>query len=247
MDSEQPIEAQPDEQYASPESGTGTSDVSFTSDSDVPPELEGRYKSMLGDYTRKTQELAELRKDAEQATEFMSALQDDTQRESALRQLAEYVGEDTYLTAAGFEADGEDNDEYDSEDEELGFSDPRYDQLAAELESYKMNQQEKEILTEIESFTNQEMSRLNVEDDREEQAVLSIAATLDLDRNGLPQIQAAYDMLNDLFGEKQKSWIGSKSAPRQPLHGSQGDEEYDFSNEDERRKRMAAIIEANNQ
>lgn len=242
MDSEQPVEDSVEE-FASPETGVGTSEDSFTSANDLPPELEDRYKSMQADYTRKTQEIADLRREAETAMEFINALQDESQRADALRQLADFVGEDTYLTAAGFEADAEDNDE-DPEDFG-GLNDPRVDQLAAEWESYKQNQQEKEILSEIENFTESEMSRLEIADDREAQAVLSIAATLDLDERGLPQIEAAYTMLNDLFGEKQKSWIGSKKAPRQPLQGAAGDETFDFSNEDERRKRLAALIEAN--
>lgn len=229
-----------------PETGVGASEESFT-DVPVTPELEAQYKSMLGDYTRKTQEIAELRKEAEAAMEFVAALQDDSQRESALRQLAEFVGEDSYLTAAGFEADAQDTNDGDFSDEDFDISDPRVDQLAAELEQYKTAQQEKEILAEIESFTEGEMTRLGIEDETEQQAVLSIAATLDLDRNGLPQIEAASKMLNDLFSQRQKSWISSKKAPRQPLQGSQGDESYDFSDEDERRRRIAALIEANDQ
>lgn len=247
MDSEQPIEAQPDENVASPESGVGTSDDSFTSANDLPPELESRYKSMQADYTRKTQELAEQRREAEAALEFIESLQDESTRASALRQLAEFVGEDNYLTAAGFEADDEDNSDEEFSDEDFAVNDPRVDQLAAEWESYKRNQQEKEILHEIESFTDHEMARLGIEDETEQQAVLSIAATLDLDSRGLPQIEAARGMLEELFNEKQKSWIGSKKAPRQPLQGTAADAKFDFSDEDERRRRMAALIEANDQ
>lgn len=247
MDAEQPIEDSAQEEITPPETGVGASeDSSFTTADDLPPELEARYKSMQADYTRKTQELAEQRKEAEAALEFINALQDESQRADALRQLADFVGENEYLTAAGFEADAEDN-EQEPMDDFGGLNDPRVDQLAAEWEDYKKSQQEKEILHEIETFTEGEMSRLGIEDDREQQAVLSIAATLDLDQNGLPQIDAAYKMLNDLFGEKQKSWIDSKKAPRQPLQGAAGEEDFDFSNEDERRKRMAALIEANQQ
>jgi hypothetical protein len=244
MDSEQPIEAQPDE-VASPDTGVGTSDDSFTTANDLPPELETRYKSMQADYTRKTQELAEQRREAEAALEFVEALQDESTRENALRQIAEFVGEDFYLTAAGFEADGEDTEDGEFSDEDFAVNDPRVDQLAAEWESYKRGQQEKEILHEIESFTDGEMARLGIEDETEQQAVLSIAATLDLDSRGLPQIEAARGMLEELFNERQKSWIGSKKAPRQPLQGSPADEKFDFSDEDERRRRMAALIEAN--
>ena len=239
---EQPIdEAQPD-QVAPPE--VEVSESSFTSDTDIPPELEARYKSMLGDYTRKTQEISELRKEAESAVEFFNALQDEQGRDEALRQLAEFVGQDEYLSAAGFAMDGEDNTEDFSEFTEA-TGDPRVDQLSAEWEAYKSSQQEQQILSEIESFTDQEMSRLSIDNDAEQRAVLSIAATLDLDNEGLPQIEAASQMLNDLYGEKQKSWIDSKKAPRQPIQGEAATQGFDFNNEDERRAHIAALIEAN--
>lgn len=239
---EQPIdEAQPD-QVAPPE--VEVSESSFTSDTDIPPELEARYKSMLGDYTRKTQEISELRKEAESAVEFFNALQDEQGRDEALRQLAEFVGQDEYLSAAGFAMDGEDNtDDFSEFTEATG--DPRVDQLSAEWEAYKSSQQEQQILGEIESFTDQEMSRLSIDNDAEQRAVLSIAATLDLDNQGLPQIEAASQMLNDLYGEKQKSWIDSKKAPRQPIQGEAATQGFDFNNEDERRAHIAALIEAN--
>lgn len=89
------------------------------------------------------------------------------------------------------------------------------------------------------------MSRLSIDNDAEQRAVLSIAATLDLDNEGLPQIEAASQMLNDLYGEKQKSWIDSKKAPRQPIQGEAATQGFDFNNEDERRAHIAALIEAN--
>lgn len=238
MDSEQPIE---DSGEFAPPSGEGTSESSFTAADDLTPELETRYKSMQADYTRKTQELAELRKEAEQAMDFFNALQDESLRSDALRQLADAVGPE-YLAAAGYEIDGEDNEP--EEDDDFSFADPRVDKLAAEWESYKEAQQEQALLAEIENFASSEMSRLKIDNDAEQQAVLSIAATMELDRNGMPQIEAAHDMLNSLYGEKQKSWIGSKKAPRQPLQGAQGEQKIDFSNPDERRKYMAALLEA---
>lgn len=246
MDSEQPIEDSVTD--APPVSGEGASE-SFTDVSgDLPPELEARYKSMQADYTRKTQEIAELRKEAEAATEFFNALSDEEMRDDALRQLAEYVGPETLAAAAGFEVADEDNLEPDfSQFDESPVSDPRVDQLAAEWESYKEAQQEQAILQEIEGFTDSEMSRLGIEDEAEQRAVLSIAATMDLDREGFPQLEAAHQMLSDLYGAKQKEWIGSKKAPRQPLQGSQGEEGIDFSNEDQRRQYLASLIEANDE
>lgn len=148
------------------------------------------------------------------------------------------------MSAAGFAMDGEDNTEDFSEFTEVA-GDPRVDQLSAEWEAYKSSQQEQQILGEIESFTDQEMGRLNIDNDAEQRAVLSIAATLDLDNQGLPQIEAASQMLNDLYGEKQKSWIDSKKAPRQPIQGEAATQGFDFNNEDERRAHIAALIEAN--
>lgn len=244
MDTEHPSEDSVND--APPVSGEGASESFTEVGGDLPPELESRYKSMQADYTRKTQELSELRREAEAATEFFNALSDEDMREDALRQLAEYVGPETLAAAAGFEVADEDNLEPDfSEFDEMPAADPRVDQLAAEWESYKEAQQEQAILQEIESFTDGEMARLGVEDEAEQRAVLSIAATMDLDREGFPQLEAAKQMLDDLYGSRQKEWIESKKAPRQPLQGQQADEGYDFSDAEERQKRIAALIEAN--
>jgi hypothetical protein len=243
MDTEQPIGDSVND--APPVSGEGASESFTDASGDLPPELESRYKSMQADYTRKTQEIAELRREAEAATEFFNALSDEEMRDDALRQLAEYVGPETLAAAAGFEVADEDNLESDFSEFEEPVADPRVDQLAAEWESYKEAQQEQAILQEIESFTDGEMSRLGVEDEAEQRAVLSIAATMDLNREGFPQLEAAKQMLDDLYGSKQKQWIDSKKAPRQPLQGEQAEEGFDFSNEEERRKRIAALIEAN--
>ena len=243
MDTEHPSEDSVND--APPVSGEGASESFTEVGGDLPPELESRYKSMQADYTRKTQELSELRREAEAATEFFNALSDEDMREDALRQLAEYVGPETLAAAAGFEVADEDNLEPDFSEFDESPSDPRVDQLAAEWESYKEAQQEQAILQEIESFTDGEMARLGVEDEAEQRAVLSIAATMDLDREGFPQLEAAKQMLDELYGSRQKEWIESKKAPRQPLQGEQADEGFDFSDADERRKRIAALIEAN--
>ena len=243
MDTEHPVEDSV-ENDAPPVSGEGASE-SFTQSDDLPPELESRYKSMQADYTRKTQELAEQRREAENAMAWVEALSNEETRSDALRQLAEELGPEVVAEAAGFEVAQDTEDELDfSQFEEPGVADPRVDQLEAELNAFKQAQEEQAILQEIESFTEQEMERLGIGNEAEQRAVLSIAATLDLDREGFPQIEAANQMLEELYGSKQKEWIGSKKASRPPLQGQQAEETFDFNNEDERRKYLAALIEA---
>jgi hypothetical protein len=149
--------------------------------------------------------------------------------------------------AAGFEVmpDTEDDElDFSQFENESAVSDPRVDQLEAEFNAYKQAQEEQAVMQEIESFTEQEMTRLGIANEVEQRAVLSIAATLDLDREGFPQIEEANRMLEDLYGSKQKEWIGSKKASRPPLQGQAAEETFDFSNEDERRKYLASLIEA---
>lgn len=244
MDTEHPNEDSVND--APPVSGEGASDSFTDAGGDLPPELEARYKSMQADYTRKTQELAEQRREAENAMAWVEALQNEETRNDALRQLAEELGPEVVAEAAGFEVAQDTEDELDfSQFEEPGAYDPRVDQLEAELNAFKQAQEEQAILQEIESYTEEEMTRLGIDSEAEQRAVLSIAATLDLDREGFPQIEAASQMLEELYGSKQKEWIGSKKASRPPLQGQAGEEAFDFSNEDERRKHLAALIEAN--
>lgn len=209
----------------------------------LPDDLRPVYRQMQAAYTQKTQSLAQQRKEAEAAMAFMQALQDEENRVEALRELAEYVGADAYLTAAGYEFEGED-------DEDPGFdqgpvTDPRLEEIVQWRDQLLAEQQETALISEIESYTETEFDRLGIEDEGLRELVLGRATVYDLDENGMPQIQQAWNDVNALLDAQQKNWIKSKQAPRGPVSGQPGqEEEYDFHDPEARQLALARRLEA---
>lgn len=134
----------PDTQDVQVEQGA-TSEDSFTSidPSALPAELQNSYKQMQADYTRKTQSVAELRKqyegiDAEAAREAL-VLRDQLQNPEVQRQLYEHL-------AAQF-ANADESQEF-MQDEDEGFNDPRdtqLQQLSQRLEQFETRQIQAEV------------------------------------------------------------------------------------------------------
>lgn len=100
-----PAEQAPAQPTPNPvDAGTTQSSESFTAidPSTLPPELQEHYKSMQGDYTRKTQEIAPFRKmleesgldpdQARQALEFVTGLQDETVQRQLFNELQTRFG-----------------------------------------------------------------------------------------------------------------------------------------------------------
>jgi hypothetical protein len=135
----------PDTQDVQVEQGATTED-SFTSidPSALPAELQNSYKQMQADYTRKTQSVAELRKqyegiDAEAAREAL-ALRDQLQNPDVQRQLYEHL-------ASQF-ANADEPQEFMQEGDEDGFNDPRdtqLQQLSQRLEQFETRQIQAEV------------------------------------------------------------------------------------------------------
>jgi len=229
-----------------PPGSTTSDDHSFAEESfnpnELPDELQPVYRQMQAAYTQKTQSLASQRKEAEAAMAFMQALQDEQERADALRQLADFVGPDAYLTAAGFESGDEDSDE---EFSDTPVTDPRLDEIVQWRDQLLEQQQEAELIGQIESYTEGEFARLGLEDDGLKELVLGRATVYDLDENGMPQIQQAWTDVQSLLESQQENWIKSKKTSRPPTNGSSATEdEFDFQDVDARQARMAARLEA---
>lgn len=118
----------------------------------LPPELRERYDQMNGDYTRKTQSLAEQRREAEEAIMLREALQDEELRREFFYQLAAEQG---IALPQDEEAEEDDDDDFE-------FKDPRVDELIAEREAEKkereVEQQRKEA-EELEQTVRAEMEK----------------------------------------------------------------------------------------
>ncbi len=245
---------------AAPEEGTsGQSEFTNFRLEDVPDEyrdhVQKAYDQFRGDYSRKTAELAEQRKslgglaerreEAENALAFIRALNNEEQRETALKQLIAHVGEDTVLDLLGI--DLEDN----GDDDDTAPADKRVDELwereqAREAEAAEAAEAER--LKELESSIDEQIDRIakdrKIELNDKARAVLW-SRVLDIPPNDDgPQVQQAFDDVFGLRDEWIKSYRDSKRDPGQvPVSGSSASPSTDLS--DEKGRLAAALAVAN--
>lgn len=207
---------------------------SFNPD-EIPEELRGAYDSMRADYTRKTQEIAEQRREAEQAQSLISSLQNPLTQAEALR-------------ALGLELDEGDDALSSNEDE---YVDPE-DEIR-QIKAYLAEQeQEKVIMQAEEAFLDNLARDIDGLEQREkrqltddEQAFILSHAQAQLADGETPNVQAAYAMLNNIATSARERYVASKKqAPLAPL-GAPGDKKINLDDPEERVQALARIAEAN--
>lgn len=139
----QPVEpSQPNEQGTQAVEATPVVEKPQIDLNQLPPEarsyVEAREREMQADYTRKTQEVAEQRKEAEQALEFINALNSDPSFALQVHQtLSQALQQQGYSVQ---EANAIANQQVQNEDEL--FVDP-YMQKIQELENWKSEQEQR--------------------------------------------------------------------------------------------------------
>ena len=140
----QPVEpaSQPNEQGTQAVEATPVVEKPQIDLNQLPPEarsyVEAREREMQADYTRKTQEVAEQRKEAEQALEFINALNSDPSFALQVHQtLSQALQQQGYSVQ---EANAIANQQVQNEDEL--FVDP-YMQKIQELENWKTDQEQR--------------------------------------------------------------------------------------------------------
>lgn len=242
LDSGQPEEAKP-EQDAPVIDETSAEDT-FTSvkPDELPEELQATYKSLQADYTRKTQTLAEQRREAEQATEFWNAIR--SQDPNAIRQIADVYGQETVLDALGYALDEDEPSEPVDPLEELRA---KVEGLEGQLTQKEQKAQEEALLSQIEADITKQFSGLDL-DDKEQEIVTAHALTAGyVTPEGFPDVKKAYEDFTGVLEGRQKKWVEGKRAPRTPVQGTAGSEKIDFSNEDARRALIASMLEANSE
>lgn len=255
------VQDKPDTSQAPPEAGTSATQQQATTDeapdpfgdnfdpSSLPPELQPAYKQLRGDYTRKTQELAEQRKQAESANALIADLQseDPDTNQQALAWMAEKGLLTPEQTAEVFGWDIEQ-----PQDDE-GFDDPTA-AMRQEWEQFKAEREAERQQAQLDAYVAQEEQRANDEFTKIEadlgSALSDRAKTLIVSRavaaaNGQPlDIRAAFDELEAEWNDRQQQWANGKTAPVNPGGGQTATEVPDLANERQRVDYMAEQIEA---
>lgn len=226
------------ESDSAPESGT-SADTSFaevTIPDDAGREwFEKQYGELRSDYTRKTQALAEERKQIEQyrqEAELMARLRsDETTQAQVFRELAERLG---------YDLDDDEDDEY-----EDSFRDPRVDQLLAEREEQQKAQELASLESHIDHQIDEIAKRENLQvSDKTRDWLFAKVLSLPPRADGNPDVESAVADFRVIQDEWQKSYVESKRTPVAPGVGQAGVPKFDPTDEKQRRQAMAAIIEA---
>lgn len=240
--SEDPTEGNPD--VEAPVVDETSAEDTFTSvkPDELPEELQATYKSLQADYTRKTQTLAQQRKEAEDATKFWDAIR--SQDPNAIRQIADVYGQETVLDALGYALE---DDEPDPNADPVDELRQRLEGLEGQLTQREQKAQEEALLSQIESDITKQFSGLDL-DDKEQEIVTAHALTAGyVTPEGFPDVKKAYEDFTGVLEGRQKKWVEGKRAPRTPVQGTAGSEKIDFSNEDARRALIASMLEANSE
>lgn len=182
--------------------------------------LEARERELTGVMTRKTQEAAQQRQEAEQALGFITALNSDpqfalqvySQLENALAQSGVIQGQQDADQGYGAE------DEYD----EFGNVPDPYESELNEIRDWIGKQETQQQMYAAQSYLDNQVSQIRSQ--HPEYSDTDIGAIIDLGfstRGDLMAAQAAYDKLSQATIERYMQSKGAVNAPA-PLGGGVG-------------------------
>ena len=212
-----------DQPESAPESGSAQErqSESFT-DADISavPEnadrewLAQRYQDMQADYTRKTQEIAETRREAAAMAEIIEAASDPghPDHQNALDVLG--------LEVDAPELEEDDMSPYSTEDQLMA----KVERLEAERAMEQQAAEQAAIEEYEDDLIAEQISSLQQQEGREfddaELRILYNEALSNPDERGLPNVGYAYELLKDAYTNRQKDWVSSKRTARRPGSGS---------------------------
>jgi len=223
----------------------------------LPPELRATYRSMQRDYTAKMQEVAQLREQAAPLSEWAGYF--DQQGINP----AEAPLDAFRALAAGFEEAGVDVDallfgESEAMDGPEGLDidalaedeDPRIAAMARYIQqtNQKVDQrteaEQQAARNEAATVRMGEQFRAIAEEMGVEQLdhdyAKRLATIAELDENGMPDLMGAHDFIQQATATRKERVKQSKKAPKSPPDGSAGREDYDVTDEGERKRKMLA-------
>lgn len=224
----------------------------------LPKELRATYRSMQRDYTAKMQEVAQLRDQAAPLSEWAGFLDQQGINPGeapldAFKALAagfEEAGVDVDALLFG-ESEATDGPEDLDLDALVESDDPTIAALARHIQQtgQKVDQrsqaeqqaeQDQQALVHMSEQFKSIAEEMGVETLDEDYAMV-LAEAAKLDENGLPDLLAAHDRIQKVTGVRKERVKQSKKAPKSPPDGSAGREDYDVTDENQRKARMRAL------
>jgi hypothetical protein len=200
----------------------GPTEAPGTQDQPQEPDYRQRYENLQPEYTRTTQELADIKRQNEWYQLLVTSTDPDTQRQAA--------------EALGFDLPDEEPEEVESAEYEDPYADLRQelDELKAWKEQNTTQEREAAAFEYLNGHIAQEVSRVGLDqlNDKARDWVVSRALALPgipappgAPHDELPNIEAAYQEWQDLVTEEQRNWAKVKrGAPYVPPGGQPANE-----------------------
>src|SRR6476620_157441 len=212
---------------------------------DARPQVEALQKEWQGNYPQKRQadkqEIAEARREAEQAQQFQEALRDPQIAPMVLKQLG--YSEKEILEMYGYQPEVDDGLPPD-ETERLD----RLEQSLQQREQADQAAQQEEAVTDYIAEQIEAMEKeAGREVDAEEHQLLDTFARANADQQGYPNVKGGYGLLSGILSNREKALLDPKrTTARPPGNGGSGSRTVDLSKEtpEERRERMADAVSA---
>lgn len=226
-------------------------DPASIEDPQIRAQVELYAKQLQGDYTRKTQELAAQRREAQQAIDLMTRLQDEESRDQAFGELLESLGmeladdePDTPDTGTGLQEGGDDpTTRRLAELEARLAAREAAEQQAAEAQARA--QREGQVLEHVDQALDGYAEQQGVEelDPRQRRAILAFAAASAPDEHGMPDMQGAIAEYEAMVAGAVQHYLASKQVATPDASGSSGQPNVDLRDEKSRLAMANAIAE----
>lgn len=179
------------------------------------------YKQLRADYTRKTQALAEERRQIEEQSQLLDMLSSDDPEEQAAA--LDALGYEIPDDSPDWDEDDEDYSEYDGadEDNELAALRAELDEVRQRLASEDEEAEAAEFEEQMNSYLDERYEELKKRtgrdfDDEEFEALEALAFAF-RDENDLPSYENAYERIYGTVLPKERSrWVQSKDT-EQPV------------------------------
>ena len=212
---------------AGPEGTPGTAEQAPDTD------WQDRYQHLQPEYTRVTQENAQLREQQELYDLLLSTDDPDTRRQAAL-QLGYQLEEDEEPAPDEFE------DPFDVYDERLG-------RIEESLTQRQQDEADAEYAREVRVVVDERLAELELDKDDQDWVLAYAINALPITEEGLPDIEQAHQVFQARETERQKAWAQTKRTHHISPVGQQATEVPNLDNDQERRDWMVRQLQANEQ
>jgi hypothetical protein len=210
---------------AGPEGTPGTAEPDETA-----VDWQKRYAELQPEYTRATQEAAELRRQQEMYELLLSSEDADTRRE-----VAEQLG---------YQFD-EPQPEPDLEADPYAVYDERLGKLEAALSQRQQEELDAQQTAQMRSVVDERLGRLGMDPEDQDWVLAYAINALPPTQEGLPDVEQAHQVFTAREDARQKRWAQTKRAPHIAPHGQAATEVPNLDDRQQRWEYMARRMEEN--